>query len=275
MTYELVYPRFIHSELMTHRLFSRNAASSRAIPVSKFVAQVLENPAMPIYWGENRSGMSAASEVDASSISDAIEIWSKAASTMAAAASALADLGIHKQISNRLLEPFQLMKTVVSATEWNNWFTLRNHADAQPEIKLLAEMMLEARDLAEPVELDFMEWHLPYINEHERSLYNTEALKKISVARCARTSYKGFNGEDLKPEDDFALCEKLFSTPFHGSPFEHVATPFWFLDVVDPVEEMNLDKSITHIDENIIPWSGNFRGWQQYRQTFADNYVKG
>jgi thymidylate synthase ThyX len=58
-TFELEYPRFIHGELMTHRLFSRNAASSRAIPINKMMDQVLTAPAMPVEWGLNKSGMQA------------------------------------------------------------------------------------------------------------------------------------------------------------------------------------------------------------------------
>lgn len=140
-TFQLRYPRFIHSELMTHRVFSRNAMSSRAVPVAKMIAQVRENPAKPIHWGMNKPGMQATEEVP---VASAEHLWQKAANLAADVAEQMVKLNLHKQVANRILEPFQWMNTIVTATEWDNFFELRAHPDAQPEFQKLAVMMQNA-----------------------------------------------------------------------------------------------------------------------------------
>lgn len=130
-TYELEYPRFIHAELMTHRVFSRNSASSRAIPVKAMLENIQQNLAMPVHWGKNQAGMQAKEELDDAVKAGAIMQWKFAATDALFRANSLNELGTHKQIVNRITEPYQHMKVVVSATEWNNWFALRNHPDAQ------------------------------------------------------------------------------------------------------------------------------------------------
>lgn len=144
ITLQLRYPRFIHSEFMTHRVFSRNASSSRAIPVAKMLAQVRNDPAMPIHWGANQAGMQAHAELQGIGRSRAAARWKLAAEAAANHAEVLNELGLHKQVANRILEPFQLISVIVTATEWANFFELRNHPDAQPEIRQLAVVMLEA-----------------------------------------------------------------------------------------------------------------------------------
>ena len=74
-TFQLKYPRFIHSEVMTHRVFSRNASSSRAIPVKKMIEQVRNNPAMPIHWGANQSGMQAKNELNECFRKEVGRVW--------------------------------------------------------------------------------------------------------------------------------------------------------------------------------------------------------
>lgn len=106
-TVQLTYPRFIHSEVMTHRVFSRNAASSRAIPVEKMIAQVRDNPAMPIYWGLNKPGMQAGAEIV--DVERAKLVWIAAANDAANRANQMMVLGLHKQVANRTLEPYQWM----------------------------------------------------------------------------------------------------------------------------------------------------------------------
>lgn len=128
ITYELEYPRFIHAELMTHRLFSRNAASSRAIPISKMMEMVEETPAMPVEWGMNQAGMQAKEVHSNPEVCESV--WKLAAQQAVYSAQALQNLGLHKQIVNRVLEPFQIMKTIVTATEFDNFFWLRCHKDA-------------------------------------------------------------------------------------------------------------------------------------------------
>lgn len=249
-TLELQYQRFIHGEIMTHRVFSRNAMSSRAIPVVKMIQQVRENPAMPIHWGRNQPGMQAHEEHGASVLLElpiehdnpsdvplftlertAMSVqaaWQEAAERAAEVAEAMSAAGYHKQVVNRLLEPFQWMRTLVTATEWGNFFELRAHPDAQPEFHQLALTMRDAMESSTPVlRLEGKgeaSWHLPYILPEERELYRTDVLVKLSTARCARVSHLTHDGENPDIAKDLALYHRLVgSKPLHASPAEHQA----------------------------------------------------
>lgn len=271
ITYQLKYPRFIHAEFMTHRLLSRNASSSRAIPVAKMIEQVRTNPAMPIHWGANQPGMQADMEV--ADIDNAKDLWRKAAINAADSAEAMMESGLHKQVANRILEPFQWISVVVTATEWDNFHALRSHKDAQPEIKLLSDMMLEARAKSTPNLLGQCQWHLPYIKPDdytEAEIYLSEKgtpphgdlvddlLKQVSAARCARVSYLTHDGKPTTVEADLALCERLAGAqPFHASPFEHQATP-------DVLTEGTWGNPRLH---------GNFVGWIQARKMMDGEHI--
>lgn len=256
-TMQLCYPRFIHSEFMTHRMFSRNAMSSRAVPVAKMIEQVRSNPAMPIHWGTNQPGMQASAEL--SNEMDARlgtsprqyvkTLWEHVAEDAANIAERMAQLGAHKQIVNRILEPFQWMHTVVTATEWDNFFELRCHADAQPEIHALACAMRDAMKESIPTtRFDFV-WHLPYVADEERERIAIDDLRKISAARCARVSYLKHDGAAPNIEDDLKLFERLAGgKPIHASPLEHQAVP--------------LPKATDR--------SRNFCGWLQFREMYEN-----
>ena len=137
-TYQLRYWRAIHAELMTHRVFSRNASSSRAIPVMKMLRQVWDDPAGPVHWGANQAGMQAHAELDGLRRKLSQAIWKWSGRAMCVAAWSMTKIGLHKQVANRLLEPWQYINVVLTATEFDNWFDLRDHPDAQPEIQELA-----------------------------------------------------------------------------------------------------------------------------------------
>ena len=249
-TMEVRYPRFIHSEMMTHRVFSRNAASSRAIPIKKMIAAVRDEPAMPIYWGRNQSGMSAREAVAPGVEAAARMEWSAALDDALRHAEALAGstIDLHKQLVNRLLEPFAWITVIITATDWANFFTQRCHEDAQPEIKHIADMMLAEYRASEPQRVAADAWHLPLIQDDERSLPE-ELQRGLSVARCARVSYLTHDGRRDR-ERDWELYERLLGGGANGhwSPFEHVATPASGAEVR----------------------SANFVGWEQFRKRFPD-----
>lgn len=246
-TLQLCYPRFIHAEFMTHRVFSRNASSSRAIPVAKMIEQVRNDPAMPVHWGKNQAGMQANEELAPLAQEGARQLWMQAARDAASTAQVMADMGLHKQVANRILEPYQYMHVIVTATEWENFFELRNHPDAQPEIHALAKVMHFAFAQSCALELQEGDWHLPYVTRAERRAFSTDLdlLLKLSAARCARVSYLTHDGQTPSVDKDVALYDRLVgSKPLHASPIEHQATPL-------PEADM---------------WSGNFRGWLQNRK---------
>ncbi|MGL5131022.1 MAG: FAD-dependent thymidylate synthase [Planktothrix sp.] len=216
ITYRLTYPRFIHSELLTHRLFSRNSASSRAIPISKVIQQVKTNPATPIEWGKNQSGMSAREIVTGYDAINCRNAWSDARDAAVCAAESLSGLGLHKQIVNRVLEPFVLMTCLVTSAYWDNFFKLRLHKDAQPEIQHLAKLMAEEKQKSISENTPFQGWHIPYT---DKSLSLEDNLV-VATAKAARISYSNFKGSTL--EKDTELVNKLKDS-HHWSPFEHCA----------------------------------------------------
>jgi thymidylate synthase ThyX len=250
-TFELTYPRIIHSELLTHKMLSKNSSSSRAIPIEKMIEQVENDPVIPVYWGKNQKGMQAEVELDPFYQESALRRWLSARDEAVVNARALIHYGVHKQIVNRLMEPWMWITVLVSATEYNNFFNLRCHKDAQPEIAKIAWMMLEEYKESKPRNLNNGQWHLPLlfdldnpsIHEFESLDPNTD-LRKISVGRCARVSYLTHEGK-RNPQADIDLHNRLI-TSGHWSPFEHVA-------MASPGEK-----------------SGNFTGWHQYRKDFPN-----
>lgn len=247
-TLQLRYPRFIHSEFMTHRAFSRNASSSRAIPVERLIRDVLDDPVEPSFWGKNRR-----------------DAWAHAREGAVRMARAFAKAGYHKQIVNRLLEPFCHINAVVTATQWSNFFALRIRADAQPKMRMLAEAMQTAMNLSTPRLLRPGEWHLPYFDSEKDDVGNwlgsrckpielaQETCIKISVARCARVSYLTQDGKKPTIEEDMALHDRLLGAqPIHASPAEHQATPDDYDDLTGWAHP--------HLH-------GNLRGWCQFRKT--------
>lgn len=270
-TLELEYPRFIHQEFMTHRVFSRNASSSRAMSIRKNLEQILANPAMPIHWGLNEKGMQAHNTASEKVQENAALIWRKIGKWACSGAEELNYIGLHKQIVNRVIEPFSHIRVIVTATEWDNFFALRLHPDAQPEIQELARVMKFAMEESEPCYLHPGEWHLPYIMDDEYSVLSELEARMVSVARCARVSYKASADSVQK---DIELYERLRESG-HMSPFEHVATPMESLRYNGNIDlDYNThcpdtwETGITHMDMDYYLWSGNFKGWIQYRQLF-------
>lgn len=285
-TFELVYPRFIHSEFMTHRVFNRNASSSRAIPTSKFIEQVRNEPVMPSHWGKNQKGMQAFEELSEDQRSDAIFIWNQAASSAATYAEMLRRGQVHKQIVNRILEPFTHIRVVVTSTSWANFYGLRDHKDAQPEIRELAQAMRKAHDESVPSKLSQGEWHLPYIGFPDRSAAYSHCkhqritrdepsatevyglLLKVSAARCARASYNNFEGRPSTIEEDLGLFAKLVENqPIHASPTEHQATPMLFGDkFINNQNPLTWEQGVTSMDREGKLYSGNLLDFIQFRK---------
>lgn len=258
-TMELDYPRMIHSEMMTHRLLSRNAASSRAIPVKKQIALIDEEFAHPIHWGRNEPGMKANAELEQPELLWVQSFWEMAKEDAVYWAEQMDARGAHKQIVNRVMEPFAHIKVVVTATEWDNFFWLRDHADAQPEVRELARVMREVMLYSVPVALNEGDWHTPYFGEGywlKGSETSLEDALAISSSCCAQTSYR--LTDDSLDKAKSIMAKLIESEPVHASPVEHQATPIGgggFQQV-----------GVTHVDRDGSFWSGNFKGFVQHRQ---------
>lgn len=263
-TMQVKFQRFILPEFNTHRVFSRNFSSSRAIPTQKLIEQVRTNPATPIHWGKNQPGMQASQEMDEDSIIRAKEAWATAANQAAYIAERLASIGTHKQVVNRIIEPFMWVSGIVTSTEWDNWHELRTHEDAQPEIHELALCTKRALAESTPKHLKPGQWHLPYLTSGEVDKFDIEMAKKISAARCCRVSYLKHDGNAPVVDEDLALFDRLASArPIHASPLEHQATP----DIVIPGSRSQMAR-----------WSkptyhGNFVGWIQHRKQWENEIL--
>lgn len=287
-TFVLEYPRYIHSELLTHRVFSKNSASSRAIPVQKMIDMVVNNTTIP-KWTENEKGMQGKVIEDEEVIQKANAVWGNAALSSIGFVNQLNDLKIHKQNANRLLEPFQHIRIILTGTEFDNWFALRDHDAAHPEIHELAKQMRKAYDESLPIYLDEGDWHIPFgdmiedfkaENPDEEGLYyeikyrespgdyynpddyqRTSKLYKlkISVARCARISYNTFEG-GIDYAKDIALFKQLVgSEPLHASPAEHQARVPTKKELIDGV--FNTE------------WAEDDKGWHEQRGKYVSNLV--
>lgn len=185
-TIEAYYPLAIHAEVMTHRIFSRNSASNRAIKTDRLISAVVSDPFIPHYFGSEQRGMQAGEELDELRIEHIKNIWHEALSDAVYHATKLKEIGLHKQHVNRILMPFQHIRVLITATDWDNFFALRDHPDAQPEIIELARSVKSAMDDAPENHLKRAEWHLPYATEEDKDKYTVAELKRITSARCAK-----------------------------------------------------------------------------------------
>lgn len=274
-TMEWKYPRSIHAEIMTHRMLSKNSASSRAIPTEKLIQMVVDDPFIPEHIGANQAGMQAGEELREDKRQWAIDTWLKARDSAVAHARHLLSYGVHKQVVNRLVEPWMWITIIVSATEWENVWGLRCHPAAEPHFQKLAYMARDAMAASTPEEMPLGGWHTPLYgstrtggagedeaailalamqkepNDTQRATdYATELMKKISVGRCARVSYLTHDGK-REVEKDIELHDRMaVQQPLHASPTEHVAQA-----LAEPIR------------------SGNFIGWRQYRKTLPNENI--
>jgi hypothetical protein len=259
-------------------MLSKNSSSSRAVPVKKMIEYVESNPVIPTHWGANQAGMVAEEEIGCLAQFCAISAWNEAMKSAISAAEALADLGVHKQVVNRLLEPFSTIQVICSGTEWDNFYALRIADDAQPEIAELAQKMKTAQDEAVTQSLRYGQWHTPFVDLYPFSgkyyvdgeEVTEEQALIISISTCAQVSYRK---ADTSYEKACKVYNMLTGVKPHLSPMEHVAKPFQHKPYMQGVTHQSIGEDGLFGVENSDYWSGNFRGWVQYRH-YANLMVK-
>lgn len=260
-TFVVRFWRCILAEINTHRMFSRSSASSRAIPIEKAIKQVQRDPYVPYSWRVNGKGMQPKGYVGDREADMASGAWKAASTSMANRAAELDGIGIHKEQANRLLEPFRWHEAIISSTDWDNFFALRTHPDAQEEFRDLARMMYLAWLDSKPIELHAGQWHLPFVPIEEQmaftckeshlqksSIKDVPVLLKTSAARCAWVSYESHDGDGSLEKVERTWQTLVGGIPRHSAPSEHVATP----------------RSGRH---------GNFAGWKQLRQFLPNENI--
>ena len=297
-TFEIEYPRIVMSEFNTHRAVSKNSSSSRAIPVSKMLEHTKNINLKPVYFGSKKSGMQAGDELLGVELEQVTGVWEASLRNAVESSEMLDKLGVAKEVTNRLVEPFQLVKVVCTATDWDNFFNLRLHPDADPNICMLAYKMYKAMEESKPELLRGGEWHLPYI-EREREQYTGELryfkwnidtsgtetdgymydltltlgeAQRISAASCASVSYRTEGMTLEKADKIFDMLIK--AEVVHSSPFEHIATPIVFKEtneMCNVFEYLDKVEGVTHVNKQGDLCSGNLRGWIQYRHLLPNN----
>lgn len=268
-TLNIKYGRFIHPEFLRHRQISRSVKSSRAIPAKKLRSEVMKNTYMPVKFGKNQKGMQSKESLKGVKYVAAQSLWRLSALISCAAHFTLEKCSLHKEVVNRVIEPYMYVEETITATDWDNLFTLRIHDDAQEDIRSIVEKIKYAMDHSEPKLLEFGEYHVPYLNrmrdnsgvlQHYRDDEDMKNNKHLnigdaimtSIARCARSSYVKHDSTNSTLEEDRILCERLIrSLPPHSSPMEHIA-----------------------LADLINNKSRNFTGnWMQYRQIYEENFL--
>lgn len=268
-TFQRTYPRYVLAEQNTHKMISKNSASSRAIPVKTQLKRIQDDPFVPFYWGKNQKGMQADEELPQEVIDQASFIWREQKNFAMNAAVALMELGVHKQITNRLLEPFMWHTDVVTATEYDNYEALRDHKSAAPEMQASAGPLRSLRAKNKPDILKEGEWHLPLVQNVDlqtllNSGFSVMDCVKISTARCARTSYMTHDGI-RDPKEDLKKHDELLASG-HMSPFEHPAKALTKKEWLDLAYEQY--KAWVY---DRVP-VGNFWGFHQYRKMLPNEH---
>lgn len=283
-----VYPRFIHAEVLRHRVFSSSVASSRAIPTEKLVEQVREDPFIPETFNERVKGMGVGEPLDDQE--NCRVLWKESAINSAWYAENLMRKGLDKSRANRLLEPYLYVTHLITSTEWSNFFALRDHPDAQPEFLKIARMMRRVMQGSQPLPLHYGEWHMPLLSsdEYHEALCECNAThywdewKYISAGRCARVSYDK-QGESEDHDRSIFRAQSLIESG-HMSPFEHIATPIdptsghdhgkWILHGFNPDgvldDEIEVVDGVNRLAANTFV--GNFRGWVQMRAEIPNQH---
>lgn len=286
-TVNVKYGLIVHAEFLRHRLLSRGVKSNRAVSTKVIRKEVLKDPYIPVWFGANQKGMVADNPVKWKNF--CVSLWKGARYPAVAVHWVLDKVGLHKEVCNRLLNPWQWVRETITATEWDNFYNLRNHKDAQKDITEISKAIYKVFKDSTPEKLSKGEWHVPYVttirDENGKRLYidndgkglTTNQALKCSAARCARSSYDTHDGKKAtylgtfgnKPDSEL-YQDLVDSTPVHASPVEHQATPMTDTPTGEVFNSFGKylveTKGVTHLDKNAKFWSGNFQGFIQHRQ---------
>ena len=258
-TFELSFPRPLLAEMNTHRMLSKNAGSSRAIPIKKVIERVKESPYIPLFT-KNQKGMQGKIG-DKKFQESAKKLWLEALDQAIENVLLLEELGVHKQNTNRILEPWMYVPVIVTGTEWSNFFNLRCAEATHPDFRKIAIQIKELYEKNNPKLLNSGEWHIPFSEGLiEKSNLDLIGTLKIATARCARISYATHDGV-FDYDRDFQLHDMLLNDK-HMSPFEHCA-----VTVDYSIDEYNEYAMVRGFEIK----TRNFRGFYSYRSHIEDS----
>lgn len=290
ITFSVKYGLIVHSEWIRHRLLSNSVKSNRAVSMKQIRKEVIEDPYVPIKFGGQQAGMVAIDEDQFGYAKVCRWLWKNSRWGAVGVHWLFEKLKLHKEITNRILNPWQWVRSTTTATDYDNFYKLRLHKDAQKDINVIAKAMHEALQLSEPMLINAGEYHVPYVSrrrtgngeleyyDSDGTQLNTQQAIEASCARCARSSYDNhdgtkasyFNRATAKGRSDQEIYQDLInSDPVHGSCGEHQATP---LVVAYKNKKPIYPAGMTHVsvEDGILTtkyWSGNLLGFIQHRQT--------
>lgn len=312
MTQVWTINRDIQAEVNTHKMLSKSSASSRAIPPARMIQNILSDPFVPLVWGTNQAGMQAGVPLEGEAKTEAERDWLRIRDIVIKEAMFFqAKHNLHKQIVNRLVQPWMMTKIIISGTDWDNLFGLRCHPAAEPHFQKVAYAARNAMQASTPRQLKAGMWHLPFVDKAAKDdpVHGIagEVLYKVAMARCARVSYLNHEGK-FDVDSDVALFEKLVGQdPKHAAPSEHIAQaldwPKWYLDLDDRTNEVFKESGFTvrSLRESVVGrrnkrrkelkapnqgdlydeaclgelQSGNYLGFRQYRKTLKNENIGG
>lgn len=295
-TFHLRYPRIIHGEVMTHRVFNRNARSSRAVPVNNLLAEIRTSPFVPWHWTGAKPGMqgvpdwkelvlvkgAAALHTEQNTPVTNEAAWLLGRDIMCDLAESFGNANYHKQVANRLVEPWMWMDLLVTATDWKNFMHLRDHSDAEPHIRDLAKLVGLALEHAPVQNLKPGQWHLPYITDDDwKGVFDKpyddqlETLKRVSAARCARISYKPFDGNGSLEKELARFTQLVGNDAVHASPLEHQCTPdaMVITEVTHWSEDGHMMRDESYQSGLDSKLHGSLRGFIQFRKTVPNEVI--
>ncbi len=277
------YPRIIHSELMTHRVFGRNAASSRAIPPEKTIERVQNHPFVPDFYRRTK-GMGHGPPLNEHDAGLAATAWLTARDKVVQNCLVLLDLDVDKASINRLLEPFSWITTIITATEWSNFLALRQPSNDDPvpqldfparaEFQIIARLMRDAMRDSTPVELSKHDWHLPLVgvDEHTKNEPGQYDLwwARVSAGRCARVSFDT-HGRYEDPEKSIERFARL-SGSAHWSALEHPARPLCVVDYNSDLDQKILSNRFEPSASPRHDFVGHLKGWVCLRKLYENEH---
>jgi thymidylate synthase ThyX len=287
------YPRSIHAEWLTHRMLSRNSASSRAIPTEKLIAMIEDDPFIPEHIGKNQKGMQASEQLSGAARDAAVELWLMGKDSAVKLARQMLSMGVHKQVVNRVIEPWMWITVIYSGTEWDNVWALRCHEAAEPHFQIVAYMARDAIAASTPAKLDPGEWHLPLIGMDQEDgqalndiiaarhgVYLEKEGHKVTLFMARKTVPPGEHDELLRHNAAYAdlakisvgRCARVSYLTHEGKrdPNEDVALHDRLV-VQRPLHASPAEHVAQAQDEP--SWSGNFFGFTQYRKTLEHERV--
>lgn len=283
-TVKVIYPHAVHKDMLRHRNQNRNVESFRAQPPEKIIANLRNGHAFkPEVFAKRTKGMQQGGSLDDAPAGLASCLWDEYVATSCRLAERFLELDIAKQQVNFVLQDLAPLTEIITATDWSNFLALRTELDdngnpvARPEVYQTAKAIGDALEASKPTELDYNDWHLPFVTEAEKAQHSEKDQINISAGRCARISYGDFKWWEEDPKDSIGRSGRLLQAG-HMSPYEQQAQPFSETrrGLVNSLQAQIHASDLPDLQKldmmRQLTYSGNLHGWVPARKTFINEH---